>query len=124
MLIFILIVVGLAAGSFVNALVWRVHEQSKKKKSAELSILKGRSMCPRCKHELAASDLIPVLSWLWLRGKCRYCQKPISPQYPVVELAVALVFVSSYFWWPGNLTDDGQKTLFTTWLWCCVGLTA
>ncbi len=104
MIIVILVLLGLCLGSFTNALVWRLHEQSKKGKSAkakkELSITKGRSMCPNCHHMLATKDLIPVLSWLELRGKCRYCHKPISWQYPLVELATALLFIISYLSWP------------------------
>lgn len=99
--------VGLCLGSFVNALVWRLHEQSKPKKkraatSKKLSITKGRSMCPHCKHELGVVDLMPVLSWLSLGGHCRYCKKPISWQYPLVELATAALFVVAYQEWGIN----------------------
>lgn len=115
-------VFGLVLGSFVNALVWRLHEQGaglgnedrrskiedresdpklpvspdlRVKDPQSLSILRGRSMCPDCKHQLAAKDLVPVFSWLWLRGRCRYCHKPISWQYPVVELLTAGLFAWS-----------------------------
>jgi len=116
MIIAALIVLGLIFGSFVNALVWRLYEQdkrarsiihkapgTKKKKQSgteDLSILKGRSMCPHCHHTLAAKDLVPVLSWLMLGGKCRYCRKPIAWQYPLVELLTAGLFVWSYLAWP------------------------
>lgn len=114
---------GLCFGSFINATVWRIHEQSKKKKpSKALSITKGRSMCPHCRHELAAKDLIPVFSWLWLRGKCRYCHKPIDDS-PIVELVMAAVFVISYLAWPEPL-HGGQWLLLATWLACSVGLLA
>lgn len=125
MWIVVLTFLGLCFGSFVNALVWRLHEQSKSnKKSANLSILKGRSICPNCKHQLAGADLIPLLSWLWLRGRCRYCNQPISVQYPLVEAAMAAVFVGSYIWWPGDLAYSGQMLLFITWLASSVGLMA
>ncbi len=133
MIIAVLIIVGLCLGSFVNALVWRVHEQARqghegKKKpdkaySERLSISKGRSMCPHCKHELASKDLVPVLSWLALRGKCRYCHKPISIQYPLVELAAAALFVASYIWWPAVFTPT-QTALFVLWLGLLTGLLA
>ncbi len=105
MIVVILIVLGLCLGSFVNALVWRLHEQSKPKKQrvakdAELSIARGRSMCPNCQHTLSAKDLLPVISWLSLGGKCRYCRKPISWQYPVVEMFTAILFVVAYLYWP------------------------
>lgn len=106
---------GLAFGSFVNALIWRV----KTKKG-----LNGRSQCPNCKKTLSAWDLIPVLSWIFLRGKCRYCKRPISWQYPAVELAGALTFVASYYYWPVELTGAGNWLLFVTWLASSVGLLA
>jgi prepilin signal peptidase PulO-like enzyme (type II secretory pathway) len=116
---------GLAFGSFVNALVWRLHEQSTRKKSKkkDLSIINGRSVCPHCRHQLAWYDLLPVVSWLWLRGKCRYCKKPISAQYPAVELALALVFTFSYAFWPADVTG-WQWALFAAWLLSAVGLMA
>jgi len=131
MIIAVLVVVGLCLGSFVNALVWRVHEQAtetgKKKPDkaylATLSVSKGRSICPNCRHELAAKDLVPVLSWLALGGKCRYCGKPISWRYPIVEAGTALLFVASYLWWPMPF-DTAQKAIFVLWLAVLVGLIA
>lgn len=131
MIIVVLVLFGLALGSFVNALVWRIHEQeheARKKKPnkaylQKLSVSKGRSMCPDCKHELGAKDLIPVFSWLSTGGKCRYCRKPISKQYPVVELATAAAFVASYIWWPEDFSD-AQKAIFVAWLIVLTGLMA
>jgi leader peptidase (prepilin peptidase) / N-methyltransferase len=117
---------GLAWGSFVNAFVWRLHVQNlktAKEKRKELSIINGRSMCPECKHTLAAIDLIPVLSWLLLRGKCRYCKNPISIQYPLVELLTAVLFVVSYIIWPYGFEAEGM-VLFGAWLVLLVGLIA
>ena len=54
--------------------------------------ISGRSECPHCEKKLAWLDLVPVLSWVWLRGRCRYCKNSISIQYPLVELLTALVF--------------------------------
>ncbi len=114
---------GLALGSFVNALVWRLHEQAKSKKQKargnrqkELSILHGRSMCPNCRHTLAWYDLLPVVSWSSLRGKCRYCKKPISLQYPLVELGVAFSFALSLFAWPYELASALSWLIFAVWL--------
>ncbi|PSO43351.1 prepilin peptidase [Candidatus Saccharibacteria bacterium QS_5_54_17] len=67
------------------------------------SVLKGRSACPDCGHTLGIKDLVPVLSWLWLRGRCRYCRNPISVQYPVVEIITATAFLLSFWWWPSAL---------------------
>jgi leader peptidase (prepilin peptidase) / N-methyltransferase len=76
---------GLIIGSFLNCVIFRLEKEE--------SFLKGRSYCPRCKKTLQAIDLIPILSFLILRGKCRYCHKKISKQYPLVELATAILFV-------------------------------
>lgn len=130
MVIAILIIVGLALGSFANALVYRLHAQaeldeeaSKAKKSsgktkadkAKLSVAKGRSMCLHCGHELAAKDLVPVLSWLSLRGKCRYCTAKI-PDTPVAELLTPALFVASYVWWPLTLGTSIAWLVFLGWL--------
>ncbi len=131
MIIAILTVVGLCLGSFVNALVWRLREQetqgAKKKADKQylkrLSIAKGRSMCPACHHALAGKDLIPLLSWLSLAGKCRYCRQPISLQYPLIELSTAGLFVVSYLWWPATLAGT-QVILLGLWLMLLTGLIA
>src|SRR5665213_1631023 len=128
MIIVVLIVVGICLGSFVNALVWRIHEQAKETRRKkpdqaylkQLSISRGRSMCSACHHELAVKDLVPVLSWLSLGGKCRYCRKPI-PDNPLVELATSLLFVASYLWWPLELSSTAQISQFGLWLLLVVG---
>jgi leader peptidase (prepilin peptidase)/N-methyltransferase len=81
-------VLGLIIGSAINAFVWRLHEGK--------SWVKGRSQCSDCGHELSAIDLVPVLSWMMLRGRCRYCNKRIK-DHPAVELVSAVAFgVSAY----------------------------
>jgi leader peptidase (prepilin peptidase)/N-methyltransferase len=126
---------GLCLGSFVNALVWRVHEQAVLEESKaknlgnrlrELSIVKGRSQCPDCGHTLAAKDLIPVFSWLSLGGKCRYCNKPISPQYPVVELLTAIAITASFIVWPyeGNTWSAADAVVFIAWALLVTGFMA
>lgn len=77
---------GLVMGSFLNCLAWRLANGE--------SVSRGRSHCARCGHPLAPRDLVPLVSWLSLRGRCRYCGEPISPRYPAVELTAALVYVS------------------------------
>lgn len=73
-------------------------------------------MCPNCKHLLAGRDLIPVISWLSTGGKCRYCRKPISQQYPLVELSTVGVFILSYLLWPTELVSSDAYLLFASWL--------
>lgn len=81
-------------------------------------------MCPDCKHALRTKDLIPVFSWLWQGGKCRYCKKSISWQYPAVELSTALIFVGSYLFWPKELDSGWLVTEFSLWLIVLTGLIA
>ena len=82
---------GLAVGSFLNAFLHRLHtgESIFKKEGAWV-----RSYCPHCRHELSWQDLIPLLSFVLLKGKCRYCRKKISLQYPLVELAAGFLFIA------------------------------
>jgi prepilin signal peptidase PulO-like enzyme (type II secretory pathway) len=98
---------GLMIGSFLNALVWRLRNN--------LPIGgKERSICTKCKHQLVWYDLIPVISWLSLKAKCRYCQKPISAQYPVVELLNSAVWLVSFIvLQPSTMTD---YVLLAIWL--------
>jgi len=77
-------VLGLFVGSFANVLIARVP-------SGEQWV-RGSSHCPRCGHDLAWHDNLPLVSWLWLRRRCRYCHEPISGRYPLVELVVGALF--------------------------------
>ncbi len=99
---------GLCFGSFINAFVWRLRHKR--------DWVRERSECVDCHHELAWYDLIPVVSWLWLRGRCRYCRRAISPQYPIVETLTAVSFVVSYLFWPYGLETIWQWSYFGMWL--------
>ena len=77
---------GLFFGSFLNCVGIRIARGE--------NFVKGRSHCMKCGHDLAAKDLVPVFSWLFLKGKCRYCGEKISGRYPAAEIIMALVFVS------------------------------
>ncbi len=81
--------VGLGIGSFINVITIRFQPDQNISFS---KLVSGRSRCPFCFHQLKWSDLIPIFSFIFLRGKCRYCGKKISWQYPVVELSTALIF--------------------------------
>lgn len=89
--ILIVSLLGICFGSFVNALVWRIKN--------ERNFVNERSECTHCHHILAWNDLIPVVSWLLLRGKCRYCHKHIEDS-PLLEILVMGLFVVSYVFWP------------------------
>lgn len=79
---------GLIYGSFLNVVILRWDDW--------VSILNGRSSCPNCKTNLKWYDLIPIVSFASLAGRCRYCQKPISWQYPAVELASAVLITAGF----------------------------
>lgn len=128
MLTIFLALLGLCWGSFVNAAVWRLHQQETQKRLTatqrrKLSIVHGRSMCTHCRHVLAWYDLLPLVSWLALGGACRYCRKPIGWQYPVVESLTAATFVISYLVWPYGF-DAAGWVLFGFWLIYLVGFMA
>ena len=78
---------GLAVGSFLNVVIYRVPRKE--------SVVRPRSRCPGCGTQLAERDNIPVFSWLLLRGKCRTCGEPISARYPLVELLTACLFAAA-----------------------------
>jgi leader peptidase (prepilin peptidase)/N-methyltransferase len=78
---------GLAIGSFLNVVIYRVPQG--------LSVVTPPSACPSCGTPVAERDNIPVVSWLLLRGRCRHCHEPISLRYPLVELACAGLFAAT-----------------------------
>ncbi|MCC7191640.1 MAG: prepilin peptidase [Phycisphaeraceae bacterium] len=86
---FLAAIYGAIVGSFLNVVIYRLPEG--------LSLLHPPSRCPSCEHKLAVYDNVPVLGWLWLRGKCRYCKAPISAQYPLIEALTAALF-AAMFW--------------------------
>jgi len=88
--------VGIAIGSFLNVCIDRLPEGK--------SLLRPASHCPACQRRLAAKDLIPVLSYLWLRGRCRYCRAPIPQRLLWVELGTGLMF--AFLWWWYGLTPE------------------
>lgn len=80
-------ILGAAFGSFFNVVIWRVPEK--------MSLISPPSHCPKCGARVRPFDNVPVLAWLWLRGRCRDCKAPISVRYPFVEFlccAVAALF--------------------------------
>jgi prepilin signal peptidase PulO-like enzyme (type II secretory pathway) len=95
---FFVFIFGLAIGSFLNCAIYRLETGE--------SFLKGRSYCPHCKHVLSWKDLIPIFSFLILKGKCRYCEKKISFQYPLVELLTGILFVLAIPIYGGRTSID------------------
>ncbi len=83
----LLFVLGLSLGSFGNVLVWRLPRNE--------TVL-GRSRCPHCQRMLGAIDLVPLLSYAWLRGRCRTCREKIGARYPLLELGGGLLGIVAY----------------------------
>ena len=128
-------VVSLCVGSFLNVVIYRLpimmetafeqeyqeyfHPKTAKPLDETFNLAVPRSACPKCHHPLAAIDNIPVLGWLLLGGKCRYCKTPISKRYPIVELSTALLsaVVAYHF----GATGFGALAIVTTW--CLIALT-
>lgn len=79
-------VLGLAIGSFLNVVIWRVPRKE--------SVVRPPSHCPQCETPISPSDNVPVLSWLFLSGKCRHCKNPIPVRYPLVEAGCGVLFLA------------------------------
>lgn len=129
----ILVVFGLMLGSFAGATVWRLRAQQLVEDKAEgekidakeyktllpltkSTIRTDRSRCLHCGHTLAWYDLLPLVSWLSLRGKCRYCHAKIGWFEPLMELGVAAFFVVSYVAWPVSIDSTLAIFHFVLWL--------
>jgi leader peptidase (prepilin peptidase) / N-methyltransferase len=104
----ILFVAGLIAGSFVSVLAHRLPRKE--------SIWGPRSRCPHCGATIAAYDNVPVLSWLVLRGRCRSCGAAISPRYPLVELALGVLYVAVYLVLEDDAAEVALGIVFVTML--------
>lgn len=134
-----LVLFGLCLGSFAGASVWRLRaRQLEEDKAAgeevdareykqlkhlhRINKAKDSSRCLHCGHALAWYDLLPLVSWLSLRGKCRYCRASIGRFEPLMELGVAAFFVLSFIFWPFELVAPLEIAQFVVWLLAGVGL--
>jgi len=84
LIVIVAFVAGLLIGSFLNVVAWRLPRGE--------SLVRPASSCPACRAPIKPYDNVPVVSWLLLRGRCRHCGEEISPRYPLVELATALLY--------------------------------
>lgn len=105
--IVIIFALGASAGSFINVVVYRLP--------AGLSVLWPPSRCPQCLNQLKPNENVPVLGWLWLRGRCSHCHTRISLRYPLVEAAGGLLFLL-VFWTCGLTVQMLGYWLFFSWL--------
>lgn len=128
-----LVLLGLCLGSFAGASVWRsrtrqliqdkangekINQDEYKRliKLTKTSLLNDHSKCLNCSYSLKWYDLIPLLSWLSLGGKCRKCKKPIGYMEPLIEIGVAAFFVLSYAFWPYPLQNGLEIIYLILWL--------
>ena len=127
-----LVLFGAALGSYAAATVWRLRarqlvvdkaageEYDKKEYSRLKKIiakpLDDHSQCLHCSYMLKWYDLVPIVSWLSLRGKCRNCRKPIGWFEFIMEIGVAAFFVLSYVLWPGGVQSGLEIAHFVLWL--------
>ena len=87
-------IIGCCIGSFLNVVALRLQKEE--------DFIRGHSYCVECVHELCWKDLIPVFSWVWLRGKCRYCGRDISPRYGIMEVVSGCMFMLMTGIWNGR----------------------
>jgi len=105
--LFIVFIFGACIGSFLNVVVYRLP--------AGMSVVTPPSRCPHCSHKLGPRENIPVLGWLLLKGRCRWCSAPISPRYPLVETITGLLFVAVFIYFEYSLLTLGYFA-FISWL--------
>lgn len=134
-----LVLLGVSLGSFAGATVWRIRarqllddkaegdetnaaEYKKLSKLTKRKLLDDRSICLKCGYGLKWYDLIPIISWLLLLGKCRKCKGTIGYMEPLIELGVALFFVLSFMFWPYHLTNTLDVLRLIIWMMSGVGL--
>lgn len=134
-----LVLIGACMGSYAGALVWRLRAQQladdkkqgekisekefkKLKKISNVKPLQDRSKCLSCDYDLKWYDMVPIISWIQLRGRCRKCHNPIGITEITLELLMALFFASSFMFWPVPLTDFISISQYIIWLMAGVGL--
>lgn len=103
----IVFVFGACIGSFLNVVVYRVP--------AGLSLISPPSRCPQCLHKLGKTENVPVLGWLWLRGRCRWCKTAISNRYPLVEAITGIIFLLVFWHFDFSIQTLGYWA-FLSWL--------
>lgn len=133
LIIVALVLVGACLGSFAGATVWRLRarqlkadkeqkepydrkEYNRLKKVLGKTVLTDRSRCLECGYELKWYDLIPIASWLALRGRCRSCKHRIGWFEPAMEAGMVAFFVLSYLLWPGGVESGLEIAHFVLWL--------
>jgi leader peptidase (prepilin peptidase)/N-methyltransferase len=119
---------GLLVGSFLNVVIHRLPKMMEAEWHTQCAELRGealataapfnlavpRSACPQCGHRISALENIPLLSWLWLRGRCSSCRTPISARYPLVELLTALLSAAAAWKWGVSVQTVGALLLIWT----------
>ncbi|MDR9497850.1 MAG: prepilin peptidase [Hydrogenovibrio sp.] len=111
---------GLVIGSFLSMLTWRMGQAAEDQADVHfLSLINGRSACPKCQTSLPWYRLIPVLSWVQQKGRCHHCRAPISPRYPLIELTTAALTVAMAWQFGASLAT----LYFTLFAWFLIAMT-
>lgn len=97
MLLILGCLLSLSWGSFMGAAFFRIPLRFGAENTLVLSLWKGRSECPHCHHVLSVFDLVPLFSWVFLRGKCRYCHTKIGSSYFLIESFALIIFLLSFY---------------------------
>lgn len=119
-------IIGLFVGGFLNSVIyrlpivlqrnWRVQCRDflelPKEQIEQFGFTKPASHCPQCKHHLTVWQILPLLSYIWLRGKCFYCNYHISWRYPIVELLTAVLAVTTFYYFP---TSEAIMVVMFNW---------
>lgn len=108
--LFFVFAFGACIGSLVNVLVYRLPRG--------IGVVTPPSACPKCNTQLTFRENLPIIGWLLLKGRCRYCREKVSPEYPIVEAAVAVLFAAFYVLWfvlPGEFPRGGAVFLGIDW---------
>ncbi|WP_417614301.1 prepilin peptidase [Oceanisphaera sp.] len=128
----IVILLGLLVGSFLNVVIYRLPLMLQREWQNECAELNGsntpaqpafnlctpRSRCPHCQHQLSALDNIPLLSWLYLKGRCRYCQARVSTRYPLIEVTAAIL--SALALWRFGASPQLFAAIILSWTLLCM----
>lgn len=113
-------IMGLCFGSFASAII---HREAENRSWFEVKGEAKRSACPNCHHQLNAKDLVPVFSWLYLHGKCRYCAAPVHWSYPALEIicaTLAVLLFESNIWLPQKITVLFAIPFLVSFVWLIV----
>lgn len=133
---FVMLLLGMSIGSFLNVVIYRLPKmmqqdwhvqccellclENKNASQQKINLISPRSNCPACNRMITALENIPVISYLFLKGRCRSCKVNISPQYPIIEIVTGLL--TAYIAWHFGLNLQTLFAVFFTWALICLAM--